>query len=264
MELPRQGQQQDSRTPARMRKRKTRFPWRIVALFFVPVIFTFITSFTLYTAFEPVVGPYVRLAMLVVGPEGAEAQESQDLLSDIPAHDPDAETVEWVGVDDQFNPPEPENPDEPTFIRASEIKLPQPGDLYARITISGTTVDAPVFWGDSEIELNQGVGTFLGGWLPGFGRTVMMAGHRNSDFYDFRSVEVGAIITIVTHYETYTYEVVRMSVHHMHDSSAYDFLRDEENLILYTCYPFDFIGAARERLFVYGEPLTGMPVARFS
>jgi len=55
-----------------------------------------------------------------------------------------------------------------------------------------------------------------------------------------------------------------MAVHHMHDTSSYDLLRDEENLILYTCYPFDRVGAAVERLFVYGEPLTGMPVARYS
>jgi sortase A len=50
----------------------------------------------------------------------------------------------------------------------------------------------------------------------------------------------------------------------MRDSNAYDFMLEEENIILYTCYPFDFIGAATERLFIYGRPLTGMPVARYS
>jgi sortase A len=264
MIIPGQEQQKDSQTPSHGIKRKIRFTRRAAALIFVPVVFIFITAFSLYSAFEPIVGPYVRLAMLAVGPQGMADRELRDLFAEAPAPEPDREPVEWVAVEDHSNPPEPEDPEIPEFINASDIILPRLGELYAHITISGTTVDAPVFWGDSEIELNKGVGTYAGGWLPGFGRTIIMAGHRNSDFYDFRSVEVGAIITIVTHYETYTYEVVRMAVHHMHDTSSYDLLRDDENLILYTCYPFDFIGAARERLFVYGMPLTGLPVARYS
>jgi len=214
---------------------------------------------------EPFVGSYARAAMLFVGEDIYESRPiSNNLLANAPPRQ-NEEPVDWVPVEDHKNPDEIDNPeDEQVFIKASEIDLPQPGDLYARITISGTTVDAPVFWGDSETELNKGVGTSMAGWLPGFGRTVMMGGHRNSDFYDFRSVELGATITIETHYETYTYMVVNIEVFHMNDRNAYDFLRDEENLILYTCYPFERIGAAVERLFVYGKPLTGTPVARYT
>jgi len=230
----------------------------------MPVVFTLLTFGLLYLVFEPVVGTYAGAAMIFVGEDIFEPDnEITDLLSQAPPQD--GEPVDWSPVEDHRNPEETDDPfEEPVFIRASDIEKPQPGDLYARITISGTTVDSPVFWGDSERELNRGVGTYMGGWLPGFGRTVMMGGHRNTDFADFRSLELGAIITIETHYETYTYEVVRMEVFHMNDRNAYDFLRDEENLILYTCYPFDRIGAAVERLFVYGEPLTGTPVARYS
>jgi sortase A len=78
------------------------------------------------------------------------------------------------------------------------------------------------------------------------------------------SAEVGAVITVRTHYETYTYEVTDIAVFHMNDSDAYDFLLEEENIIVYTCYPFNFIGAARERFFVYGRLITGTPVDRFS
>ena len=203
--------------------------------------------------------------MLFVGDEVYDAQyEMTDLLSQ--AHQKqDTDPVVWAPVDDHSSPDDSSGADnESTFIKASDIVIPQPGDLYANITISGTSVDSPVFWGDSERELNKGVGTYMGGWLPGWGRTVMMAGHRSGEFADLRSVEVGAIITIKTHYETYTYEVVSTAVFHMNDKSSYDFLREDENIILYTCYPFDRIGAATERFFVYGEPLTGIPVARYS
>jgi len=256
------GQRKDSRILER-RERKQRFSWRVAALFLIPVIFAGITSFSVYSALKPLIGHYVGLAMLLVGEEGIAEVESRNFLEQMLESHEDRPTVDWSVIDDHMNPQIPDE-EEPNFIRRSEIEVPQLGDLYAQITISGTKVDAPVFWGDSENELNKGVGTYINGWLPGFGRTVMMAGHRNSDFEDLKSVEIGAIITIVTYYETYTYEVVRTAVHHMSDTTSYDFSRDEENLILYTCYPFDFIGAARERFFVYGEPLTGTPVARYS
>jgi len=243
---------------------KSRRAWFLSAIFILPVFFTMLIFGLFYLMLEPFVGNYAGAVMLFVGDEVYDARhEVTDLLSqsskerDNPAP--------WVPVEDHRNPEDTANPDdEPVFIRASDIVKPQPGDIYANITISGTTVDSPVFWGDSERELNKGVGTYMGGWLPGWGRTVMMAGHRSSDFADLRSVEIGAVITVRTHYETYTYEVTNIAVFNMNNKNAYDFLRDEENIILYTCYPFDRIGAAVERLFVYGEPLTGTPVARYS
>ena len=244
--------------------RKSRRAWYLTALFLMPVLFTLLTFALLYTVLEPMFGSYAGAVMLFVGDEVYNAQyEVTDLLSKTSQQS--SETVDWIAIEDQSNPNKAKDPeDEPVFIRASEIIMPQPGDIYANITISGTKVDSPVFWGDSERELNRGVGTYMGGWLPGWGRTVMMAGHRNSDFADFRNVEIGAIITVRTHYETYTYEVVDIAVFHMNDTNSYDFLRDEENIILYTCYPFERIGAAVERLFIYGEPLTGTPVARYA
>ena len=239
-------------------KGKSRRVWYLTALFLMPVIFTLLTFGLFYLMLEPVISGYAGAVMLFVGDEVYDSQYKITNLLAQTSHEQGSDPVDWIPVEDH------RNPEEPVFIRASDITMPQPGDLYANITISGTKVDSPVFWGDSERELNKGVGTYMGGWLPGWGRTVMMAGHRNTDFADFRSVEVGATITIRTHYETYTYEVVRIAVYHMDDEDSYDFLRDDENIILYTCYPFDRIGAAVERLFVYGEPLTGTPVARYS
>jgi len=228
----------------------------------MPVIFTLLTLIIYYTAFEPIVGQYVGFAMFFVSDEPHLDPESSNLFAEAP--DPNPNPPEWIGITDHTNTEGEPGEDYFPFIKRSDIGIPGWGDLYAHITISGTTVDSPVYWGDTEDILNKGVGTYPNGWLPGFGRTVMMAGHRGTDFYDFRSLEIGAIITIVTHYETYTYEVVRMSVHKPTNTEAFDFRRNDENLILYTCYPFDFIGAARERLFVYGEPRTGTPVARYS
>ena len=63
-------------------------------------------------------------------------------------------------------------------IPFSSITYPIVGDRYAAITVSGTNVDAPVYYGDTNKILNQGVGTYMdssGAGLPGEGKTILLA-----------------------------------------------------------------------------------------
>ena len=41
------------------------------------------------------------------------------------------------------------------------------------------------------------------------------------------------------------------------DETAYDFTRTDENLSLYTCYPFDALGFTPNRFFVYAKYVSG-------
>jgi len=145
-------------------------------------------------------------------------------------------------------------------ILESDIEKPNLGDRYGQLNISGTIVNAPVYWNDSARELNNGIGTYTGAWLPGYGRTVMMTGHNNTFFNNTNKIKVGATITLQTHYGTYEYEVTSTEVKHMDDASAYDLTKNEENLILYTCYPFDYIGVSEERFFIYAKLISGATV----
>ena len=145
-------------------------------------------------------------------------------------------------------------------IPFSSITYPIVGDRYAAVTISGTNVDAPVYYGDTNKILNQGVGTYMdssGAGLPGEGKTILLAGHNNTFFNDLQHAEVGATVTITTHYGVYTYEVTETKILDYQDTSAYDFTRTDENLILYTCYPFDALGFTPNRFFVYARYVSG-------
>lgn len=142
----------------------------------------------------------------------------------------------------------------------SSITYPAEGDRYGRISIEGTAVYAPLYYGDNNTVLNQGVGTYkddAGVGIPGEGKTILLAGHNNTFFNDLQSVEVGDVITLETHYATYTYTVEEMKVLRYDDTSAYDFTRTDENLILYTCYPFDALGFTPDRYFVYASYTSG-------
>ena len=43
-----------------------------------------------------------------------------------------------------------------------------------------------------------------------------------------------------------------------------DFSREDENLILYTCYPFDAMGFTPDRFFVYARYISGPVLDRNS
>lgn len=146
---------------------------------------------------------------------------------------------------------------QPSTINRDDITLPSSGDEYANIKIEGTTVDSPVLYNDTPAVLNIGIGTYTGTWLPGFGHTILMGGHNNTWFSDLKSAQEGSTITVTTYYGIYTYKVTGTAVKNHTDTSAYDLAREDENIVLYTCYPFDTIGITPDRFFVYGEYVSG-------
>ncbi|MEG2924466.1 MAG: class D sortase [Oscillospiraceae bacterium] len=142
-------------------------------------------------------------------------------------------------------------------ILLSEFTYPEVGAHYGEVTIEGTTLKADLLWGDSNKELNAGVGTYMGAWLPGFDKTILLAGHSMTAFYELGDATLGSIITVKTYYGEYHYEITDMQVKEATDETAYDFSRTDENIILYTCYPFHRIGFTPKRYFVYGKYIDG-------
>ena len=149
-------------------------------------------------------------------------------------------------------------------IKASSITLPSYGEKYAHVTIPGTDVDCDIYYGDSNAIMKKGAGQYIGGKFPGFGGTVLIAAHKTTHFMDLKSVEVGDVITLQTTYGVYEYTVRDMKVVDPNDKSAYDLNATEENLILYTCYPFNMLGFSKQRYFVYADYTSGPIVDIYS
>ena len=64
-------------------------------------------------------------------------------------------------------------------------------------------------------------------------------------------------MTIHTSYGNYTYSITKTEVRSASDPSELNLGADEENLVLYTCYPFDELGLTNERFFVYARFVSG-------
>lgn len=142
-------------------------------------------------------------------------------------------------------------------VPSSIITFPVPGTKYGEITIEGTSVDCPLFFGDDSKTLRRGVGQYKGSSFPGMCSTTIIGGHNNSFFKTLKDAKVGGIITIKTHYGVYTYKITGSAIKKFDDRTAFDINTDHENVVLYTCYPFNALGLTKQRYFVYGEYISG-------
>ena len=145
----------------------------------------------------------------------------------------------------------------PKTVPLSEILMPYYGEQFGELIIEDCQVKANLFWGDGDIQLDNGVGVFNGSFIPGYGKTIMVAGHNVTYFNGLKYAEKGQKVLIRTSYGNYTYEITDIQVKDSQDSSAYDLDADKENLIMYTCYPFDEIGLTPNRCFVYAKFVSG-------
>lgn len=143
-------------------------------------------------------------------------------------------------------------------IKMSEIVVPSYETKYAELTCDAVNLSAPVYYGDSDTVFEQGVGQYLGSYLPGMGRTILLGAHDNTFFAPLESMEPGMEITIKTSYGVFTYQVTKTWITEENDASAYSLGQKKEQLILYTCYPFGtYIGVKDQRFIVYADKISG-------
>ena len=99
-------------------------------------------------------------------------------------------------------------------------------------------------------------------FIPGYGGTILIAGHNNTFFNGLKNAKAGQEITIRTSYGNYKYKISKTEIKDSLDTSAYDLSADYENLVLYTCYPFDEVGLTSKRLFVYADLTDGIQIEK--
>lgn len=147
--------------------------------------------------------------------------------------------------------------DDSDTVNAADIEFPTINKQFGDITIKSCDVDARLFFGDAAIPLRNGVGIYAGSFIPGYGKTILVAGHNNTYFNGLKNVKKGDIVKIRTSYGNYKYEVTGTKIYNASSKKSYDLNADEENLILYTCYPFDQVGLTEKRFFVYAKKVSG-------
>lgn len=143
------------------------------------------------------------------------------------------------------------------------FEIPARGSIYGKVIIESIGVDLDLYYGDKDTELNYGLGTYPGSSLPGYGKTILVAGHTIPYLKNMGQLRVGDIIKVDTFYAEYEYKVYDIKVGRHDDSSMYDLAQEEKEILeIYTCYPLDGIGFKSERLFVYADKISGPAVIK--
>ena len=131
---------------------------------------------------------------------------------------------------------------------------PEYGTQYATIQIPSINVDVPVYFGDTLEILKKGVGHSSGSYFPGEGGSILYMGHNSKKvFRRFSELQIGDEIKVTTTYGEYNYKIYDMQLINETDTDKVPIQRDEEILMVYTCYPFNNIGYATQRYVVYAK-----------
>src|SRR5262249_46283500 len=85
-----------------------------------------------------------------------------------------------------------------------------------------------------------------------------LAAHRNTFFHPLKDVKLGDVVTVKTADGSFSYRVEDLSIVEPSQVSVLE-RTERETLTLVTCYPFDWVGQAPQRLIVKAvreEPAT--------
>lgn len=127
------------------------------------------------------------------------------------------------------------------------------GQVMGHLTIKNAGIDADVYHGDDNAQLEKGIGQFIGSCYPGEGGKIILDAHRETYFKNLKNVKLGDIVSFQTSYGDFQYKVYNLEIVKATDSSVLSPDYSNEYLIMYTCYPFDTIGYKPDRYLVYAK-----------
>lgn len=132
------------------------------------------------------------------------------------------------------------------------MERPKLGSAIGKLIISSISLEQPIIHGDDDDELSKGVGHDAGTTLPGEKGNVVLDGHRDTIFGNLGKIKIGDSITIETSYGTFNYKVAKTRIVKSDDRTVI-VRTDKEMLTIYTCYPFNYIGAAPQRYVIVAD-----------
>jgi len=142
--------------------------------------------------------------------------------------------------------------------RAASVSRPIGTTTVGMIEIPAVGIATRVLEGSNARTLRLAVGHIPGTALPGPSGNVGLAGHRDTFFSPLRKIKVGDVIRFTTVAGTFKYRVISLRIVL---PTAIEVLNDTRlpTLTLVTCYPFDFIGTAPQRLIVHAVMTSDSP-----
>lgn len=135
---------------------------------------------------------------------------------------------------------------------------PEGPSVLGRLEIPALGIAVPITPGIDPLDLTRGVGHVAGTALPGGLGTVGLAGHRDTYLRALRHVARGMDVRLIDQDGTYHYTVDRTEIVSPEQVSVLA-VGDRPKLVLITCYPFNYVGAAPQRFIVHATLVSANP-----
>jgi sortase A len=230
---------------------------KTVVFVIMPLFFVVIGYFLLYFIFSDTIDMYSSGIKMVLSPYIPDfSDDLTTIFAESEEKNKEANIQETAENNDKDSDKD-KNDLIQTDILQSQIEMPKFGTYYAMLSFDSIGTDLPLYFGDSKQILKKGAGQYIGSFIPGYNRPILIAGHNNTYFNTLKELQISDIVTITTNYGIYKYKIYDTKVTDADDDSAYDLSLKKEQLILYTCYPFDIVGFTDQRYFVYAEKISG-------
>lgn len=135
-----------------------------------------------------------------------------------------------------------------------ELKTYKKNEIIGILQVPKIKEKLPIVEGTDEDDLKKGVGHYTGTALPTEGEQIVLSGHRDTVFKEFKKLEIGDEFIVKLPYGNFTYEIRETEIVSADDLNVIR-PRGEEVLTVTTCYPFNFVGNAPERFIFYAYPV---------
>lgn len=126
------------------------------------------------------------------------------------------------------------------------------GDRIGKLNIPVLNLTLPIIEGTDEDSLKKGVGHYSQSVLPGEADNCVLSGHRETVFAKLGKVAIGDLLIITSEAGTFTYKVSTIRIVDAQDRTVI-VPSDSSVLTLTTCYPFQYIGSAKQRYIVSAD-----------
>ncbi len=126
------------------------------------------------------------------------------------------------------------------------------GDRIGKLNIPVLNLTLPINEGTDADTLKKGVGHYSQSVLPGEADNSVLSGHRGTFFAKLGQVAIGDLLIITTDAGTFTYKVSTIRIVDAQDRTVI-VPTDSGVLTLTTCYPFQYIGSAKQRYIVSAD-----------
>ncbi len=144
-------------------------------------------------------------------------------------------------------------------VTKNNIEFPKVNTEYGKFEIESAKISSPLIFGDGYESLKMGVGQYSGSYIPGYGGTILVTGH-NYMFPQIENAKLNDIIKITTSYGVYKYKISSIKILEKEEYSSFSVNNNKEQLVFYTCYPFNSLGSISTRYFIYADYLSGPKV----